>query len=124
MHIQLDQPICHPKDDTLGRAKLAEEFAEHIDKLSANSGAVVGILGPWGAGKTSFMNLAKHCFKTRGMHVFQFNPWQFSTTEHIAKRFFEELSTDINRQDSLRNLGNAVRRYGDKVSTLVTETSK
>ncbi len=124
MHVKLDQPICRPEDDTLGRAKLAKEFAGHIYELPANSGAVVGVLAPWGAGKTSFLNLARYYFKTLGIHVFQFNPWQFGTTEHIARRFFEELSADIGHHDSLRVLGKAIRQYGDKVSTLVTETSK
>ena len=52
MHMQLDHPICDPTDDTLGRVKLAEEFAGNIAELSVKSGVVVGILGPWGAGKT------------------------------------------------------------------------
>ena len=124
MHMQLDHPICDPTDDTLGRAKLAEEFAGNIAELSAKSVVVVGILGPWGAGKTSFMNLARRCFETRSIHVFHFNPWLFGTTEHIVRRFFEELSTDMDCQGGLRNLGNAVRRYGYKVSTLVTEASQ
>ena len=122
--MQLDHPICDPTDDTLGRAKLAGEFAGNIAELSAKSGVVVGILGPWGAGKTSFMNLARRCFETRSIHVFHFNPWLFDTTEHIVRRFFEELSTDMVCQGGLRNLGNAVRRYGYKVSTLVTEASQ
>ena len=91
-----DYPIRNPKDDVLGRNDVAQSFVDHVLKLDVSEGAVVGVFGPWGSGKTSFINLAKAKFKELGNPVFDFNPWMFSGTEQLVQRFFTELSSEFN----------------------------
>ena len=91
-----DNPIRDPKDDVLGRNAVAESFVDHVLELDVSEGAVVGVFGPWGSGKTSFINLAREKFKARGNPVFDFNPWMFSGTEQLVQRFFTELSSEFN----------------------------
>ena len=91
-----DNPIRDPKDDVLGRNAVAESFVDHVLALDVSEGAVVGVFGPWGSGRTSFINLAKAKFKARGNPVFDFNPWMFSGTEQLVQRFFTELSSEFN----------------------------
>ena len=54
-----DNPITSAKDDALGRVPTAEVLASEIRVLDASEGYVVGVLGPWGSGKTSLINLVK-----------------------------------------------------------------
>ena len=91
-----DNPIRAPEKDVLGRTAVAESFVRHVLELDVSEGAVVGVFGPWGSGKTSFINLAKAKFKERGNPVFNFNPWMFSDTEQLVQRFFTELSSEFN----------------------------
>lgn len=94
-----DNPIRDPKEDVLGRNDVAESFVDHVLKLDVSEGAVVvGVFGPWGSGKTSFINLAREKFKDkkRGNPVFDFNPWMFSGTEQLVQRFFTELFSEFN----------------------------
>ena len=91
-----DNPIRDPKDDVLGRDEVAESFVDHVLDLDVSEGAVVGVFGPWGSGKTSFINLARAKFEARGNPVFDFNPWMFSGTEQLVQRFFTELSSEFN----------------------------
>ena len=58
-------------------------------------GAVVGVFGPWGSGKTSFLNLVKHELEGESVHILEFNPWMFSGTEQLVQRFFIELTSSI-----------------------------
>lgn len=90
-----DNPIRDPKEDVLGRNDVAESFVNHVLELDVSEGAVVGVFGPWGSGKTSFINLAREKFKERGNPVFDFNPWMFSGTEQLVQRFFTELSSEF-----------------------------
>ena len=53
-----DNPIENPEDDAIGRISTAQNFAQYVLALDAKEGFVVGVLGPWGSGKTSFINLA------------------------------------------------------------------
>jgi KAP family P-loop domain len=53
-----DKPISKPSQDVLGRAGFALQFARSIDGLSvADDGFVIAILGNWGSGKTSVIEL-------------------------------------------------------------------
>lgn len=94
--IRGDNPIQDPEEDILGRNDVAESFVRHVLELDVSEGAVVGVFGPWGSGKTSFINLARKKFEERGNPVFDFNPWMFSGTEQLVQRFFTELSSEFN----------------------------
>ena len=111
-----DNPIRLSQDDLLGRADAAESFARHVLTLDASEGAAVGIFGPWGSGKTSFVNLARPEFDRAGVPVFDFNPWLFSGTEQLVGRFFVELSAQMSEKGNLENIVSAMGKYGDKLS--------
>ena len=116
-----DNPIRDSKDDVLGRNDVAESFVRHVLKLDVSEGAVVGVFGPWGSGKTSFINLAKAKFKERGNPVFDFNPWMFSGTEQLVQRFFTELSSEFNIFSSVwHRITRAVElaKMGEKIKFL------
>ena len=110
-----DNPIRNPEDDVLGRLDTATSFARHVLKLDVSQGAVVGVLGPWGAGKTSFVNLARTEFNRAGIPALDFNPWLFSGTEQLVVRFFAELSAELKLRD-LTNVSEALADYGNAVS--------
>lgn len=52
--ISADNPITKSEEDALSRVKPASSFARQVLSIDPSEGAVVGVLGPWGAGKTSF----------------------------------------------------------------------
>ena len=106
-----DNPIKVPSEDALGRGEAAESFAQHVLDLDATEGAVVGVFGPWGSGKTSFLNLAKHKLNTSA-YILDFNPWLFSGTEHLVHQFFAQLSDQALRLKDLRRIGQGLREYG------------
>ena len=51
-----DNPIENREGDVLERADLAVTFTRQVLELDASRGATVGVFGPWGSGKTSFVN--------------------------------------------------------------------
>ena len=111
-----DNPIQHPGEDVLGRAEPARSFAKHVLSLDAAKGATVGLFGPWGSGKTSFLNLARSEFEARKVIVLDFNPWLFSNTEHLVGRFFDELSDHLPVNDGKDKLNKTVKKYGAAIT--------
>lgn len=81
-----DNPIKNPEDDVIGRVATAQKFAQHVLELDTTQGVIVGVLGPWGSGKTSFINLARNEFKTKNISILDFNPWMFSGTAQKLQR--------------------------------------
>src|SRR6266699_362159 len=90
-----DNPIRNSAQDVLGRAQVAIHFAEQILSLDASEGVVVGVLGPWGSGKTSLINLARHEFERSCVPILEFNPWMFSGAEQLVESFFVELAAQL-----------------------------
>ncbi|MDE0529563.1 MAG: P-loop NTPase fold protein [Truepera sp.] len=112
MSVAADQPIRKPEDDVLGRARFARSFAKQVLQIDASEGTVVGVLGPWGSGKTSFVNLARLCWEEAGVKVLDFNPWMFSGTEQLVERFFFELSAQMRLLPGLAGIGRLLGRFG------------
>ncbi|MDE0052812.1 MAG: P-loop NTPase fold protein [Gammaproteobacteria bacterium] len=111
-----DNPIRDPRDDVLERASIAEGFARHVLDLDVSEGAVVGVFGPWGSGKTSFVNLARTAFDHENVPVLDFNPWLFSGADQLVGRFFAELPAQMKETKGLGEFGKAIARYGDALS--------
>ena len=107
-----DNPIGNHGDDVLERGTVADAFARHVLDLDASHGITVGVFGPWGSGKTSFVNLARRTFECKGTPVLDFNPWIFSGAEQLVERFFAELSASMGMKDELKEIGKALGKYG------------
>jgi predicted KAP-like P-loop ATPase len=99
----MDNPIHSAKDDLLGRAEVARDFAQAVRELDAGEGFVVGVLGPWGSGKSSFVNLMLEQFgEDRAIEVIDFNPWMFSGSEQLVEFFLRELASQLSLRDTGR----------------------
>lgn len=116
--VTADNPITKPEDDALGRTKPARSFAEQVLTLDSTEGVVVGVLGPWGSGKTSFVNLARQRLKDAGVTVLEFNPWMFSGADQLVQAFFVELSAQLKLRQDLAEIGKLVEDYGETFSGL------
>ncbi len=116
--MRADNPITRSEDDALGRSKPARSFAEQVLALDATGGIVVGVLGPWGSGKTSFINLAQGHLKESGVAVLEFNPWMFSGTDQLVQAFFIELSAQLKLRKDFAEIGKLIEDYGETFSGL------
>ena len=110
-----DNPIRCPEADLLGRREVAERFARYVRELDASEGATVGVFGPWGSGKTSFIHLARREFEQARIPVLDFNPWLFSGAEQLVERFFAELSAELRLHD-LATVSEAFEDYGKAIT--------
>lgn len=72
-----DDEIQQNKEDALDCGSQAESFARTVMASNAHPGLVFGIDGPWGVGKTSFINLAARHWekKPKEIIVCRFEPF-------------------------------------------------
>lgn len=113
-----DNPIRLLSDDKLGRAHAAKSFASSVLQLDTTEGVVVGVLGAWGSGKTSFINLARPTFEQDAVPILDFNPWMFSGAEQLVQSFFSELSAQLKLKPGLADVGKGLEEYGEMFSGL------
>ncbi|MFJ4170295.1 P-loop NTPase fold protein [Paenarthrobacter sp. NPDC089714] len=99
----IDAPITSSADDDLGRAPVAHHFADCIRELDASEGLVIGVLGPWGHGKSSFINLMREQFAEEPtLTVVDFNPWMFSGSDQLVSFFLTEIGAGLNISNKSR----------------------
>ncbi len=118
VRLSTDNPIRKPEDDALGRLKPASSFAKQILSLDASEGVVVGVLGAWGSGKTSFVNLAQGFLGKSGVTILEFNPWMFSGADQLVQSFFIELSAQLKIEPGMAEIGERIEEYGESFSGL------
>ena len=119
----IDAPIRSSAEDDLGRAPVAHKLARSILELDASQGLVVAVLGPWGHGKSSFINLMREEFEgipkelespeesdpspeesetRRALTVIDFNPWMFSGSDQLVDFFFTQIGAELKVKNESR----------------------
>lgn len=115
-----DRPIESKDEDCFGRAPFAQAVAEQILASPAVDSYVVAIMGPWGCGKTSLVNMVAEEIRLRSDNavVLHFNPWIFSGAEQLVGHFFRELGGQMSElsQGKLSTVGAAINKYASLFS--------
>lgn len=89
-----DEEIDDEKFDFLENGRQAKAFAKAVLEGGSRRGMVFGVDGPWGIGKTSFINLAEKTWleNSSKIVVFRFEPAKFLQSSDILRMFVQELS--------------------------------
>jgi len=107
-----DEPITRAEDDLFGRETFAQNLAEEIIKLQNPDSFVFALLGRWGEGKTSVMNLMKPRLKREAsVIVIDFNPWYFGSESGVIEAFYGALERGLKSRFLLPGLARLARRY-------------
>ncbi|MEM9873677.1 MAG: P-loop NTPase fold protein, partial [Myxococcota bacterium] len=108
-----DRPIKSATDDRFRRAPLAGLIATYVIGAPKDVSVVFALTGPWGAGKTSVLNLIETQLDSERVVVVRFNPWLFSGTEQLTVQFVRELATQLGQKGgSLAAVGKKIEAYG------------
>lgn len=117
-----DHPIQGRDEDTLGRAPFADGLAGLVRSADASQGVVFAVLGPWGTGKSSVLNMfAEALAEDPALVTVRFDPWLFSGTADLVSIFFAHLAAQL--KDKLgwragRALVRLLDEYGASLSAL------
>lgn len=107
-----DIPIEAISQDLLSRKRFVEDLCQQIEKYKGGASIVYGLLGEWGEGKTSVLNLVKEKLKqNKEIIIIQFDPWYFNSEEILLKKFFETIYRTINEKYFLPALTRYLKRY-------------
>jgi hypothetical protein len=101
IHGNKDDAIA--SEDYLGRQNLVNALTEILIAKENFHHQTIGLLGDWGAGKSTFVNLLKSSLKKKSQDQFlyaEFNAWEYEHTDHmqagIAREAMKGLVSDLN----------------------------
>ncbi|ABE44001.1 KAP family NTPase [Polaromonas sp. JS666] len=108
-----DEEIGDENEDLLASEAQAKSFAETVLASGAHPGLVFGVDGPWGIGKTSFINLAERYWASAEDRaiVCRFEPLRYASEPDLADRLIRDLSAAIQRKVFTPEFRPAASRY-------------
>jgi formylglycine-generating enzyme required for sulfatase activity len=86
-------------EDKLGFDAYSSGLVEMIRSVEANGSFTIGLYGEWGQGKTSMLRLIEDGIENKVSHdgkeilTVWFDPWQYSSEEHVIIPFFHTLAS-------------------------------
>ncbi len=89
-----DDAITHSDEDFLNRKPFVKVFTKEVLNCDTSKSAYsIGIVAPWGNGKTSFIKLfAEEVQMNKDIEIIYFSPWHYSSKTDIISAFYRLLS--------------------------------
>ena len=90
-----DTPITSLAEDKFGREQFIQNLATALipQQEMKSKSKVLALIGSWGVGKTSVINIVCETLKrtSKNLHIIHFNPWQYIKRDDLIKPFLEEI---------------------------------
>ena len=99
----LDCPIENDADDLLDYKSSAQVLADKIKGIDTKHSCSIGLIAPWGMGKTSYLNILSNYFDKDSYIILRFNPRHSISSDNIQTDFFNLLFSTLGRYDSRFN---------------------
>ncbi|WP_133177674.1 KAP family P-loop NTPase fold protein [Chitinophaga parva] len=110
-----DNAVTQLEDDHFNRKTAAAEIARIIQLTKNRKSFAIGILGEYGSGKTSFLNLINLELSSEEVLKIAFNPWTTGKPETIRREFFDLLAREVAEFDL--TISSLVYSYGRKLAS-------
>lgn len=92
-----DSPINRKEEDKLNRSDFVENISSNIMNYHKTECLTIGLVGRWGSGKTSIINMVKTELDYEHIIFINFNPWNFSTQDNLYQQFFNLINSEIEK---------------------------
>ena len=115
----VDAPVKTIGDDKFSRKEFAVRIANKIQSRIKTVGfgsLAIGINGPWGSGKTSFLFMIKEALQKENRIIIDFNPWRSSSPSKIIENFFKTLVDELSNYDA--NLSGNLASYAKTLTEI------
>lgn len=115
MRLFTDNPIAFIQDDTFGFAAYVRVLKDTILETMPLP-FCVGIFGPWGSGKTSFMQMIQGLMKNDvNVRTLWFNPWKYDKKEDLWNALIQTILYAIKEQS-----GDEIKKKIEKLALAAT----
>lgn len=125
-----DHPINGKEEDELGVSRFAENLAQKLlHSKTRISSTAIGIVAPWGHGKTSILNLMKNELERERdknkLLIFDFNPWIYSKRSNLTSEYINTLENEISpMKEEWGKTTKAITEYRKALTPFLTMLDK
>ncbi len=113
-----DNHSAFNKEDVLKRKAHATHVADIICNLENENSFAIGIVAPWGSGKSIFISFILERLKKDNIITVEFNPWKYdSNREDLFSMFYKNLINTLRKYDP--ELSNVLDTYLTKLNSFI-----
>lgn len=94
-----DEPLDNKDDDKLNRNDFVDNLTDILLSHDYKKCLTIGLIGRWGSGKTSIVNLALNQIEDENIIKINFDSWNFSTQNNLYEQFFKLLISEIEKRE-------------------------
>ncbi|MFF0371160.1 P-loop NTPase fold protein [Micromonospora sp. NPDC005087] len=114
----VDDPIDEPNEDLFGRGPFVARAVALLDQIGSRpSSTVVGLVGPWGSGKTSTILMIEAGLNPDRWGVTWINPWALSGPDAVVTELLGAIRAAVPEKTTA---GDRVRRHLSRYGALAT----
>src|SRR5579872_679427 len=103
-----DKALVSIADDEFGLGEVVTRLSKTLATMISGDGYTLGIEGPWGSGKSTFVNfIAEELKKIPGQHVLRYEPWLIGDKSMLIASFFSALAIEIDKIEESSEFGSS-----------------
>jgi len=112
-----ENPINSIDKDLLNISNFSKYLAANIENYFEynHESITIGLMGEWGSGKTSILNLTENYLDKSNIKIMKFNPWIYSSYNQLIEQFFNELIKQFYSKRDY-DLGDNIKEYWFKIN--------
>lgn len=118
-----DKPIKEPGQDLFDRKAFARNLGSSLINYSSEEGLCIGLLGEWGSGKTSLINMAINYMEESSENkkkpmIMRFDPWNIQNSDQIISQFFLQFVNEFEPEDKKmkKRIGRLIKKYASMIN--------
>lgn len=123
-----DQPIDDSGSDLLSREKLVGGIAAQIRATDGPEPMAIALNAPWGAGKSSFLNLLEKALEAPTDDaspppvIVRFNPWLYGSIEDLVHMLFAAIAKGIGRHNELqKRIASLLQSFASQIAAAAAQ---
>lgn len=119
-----EEPITSLSDDLLDFTQIKNSINNYIYNCHPDKSFVLGVVGEWGSGKTSLINIVRNENKNKDIEILDFNIWNYNDEQAMFDGLYSLILKKVNSSVNVIELRKNINKYRKLIFKNVSDNTK
>ena len=119
-----EEPITSLSDDLLDFTQIKNSINNYIYNCHPDKSFVLGVVGEWGSGKTSLINIVRNDNKNKNIEILDFNIWNYNDEQAMFDGLYNLILKKVNSSVNVIELRKNINKYRKLIFKNVSDNTK
>lgn len=119
-----EEPITSLSDDLLDFTQIKNSINNYIYNCHPDKSFVLGVVGEWGSGKTSLINIVRNENKNKDIEILDFNIWNYNDEQAMFDGLYNLILKKVNSSVNVIELRKNINKYRKLIFKNVSDNTK